>query len=88
MCRAVATKCALRLPDSISIGQATRTKISLIGPKRPAYCQGKPLRNEVEKRDKSLLGKVTDMASAAIEEAHGTGEVSARIQSHIVTVVA
>jgi len=33
-----------------------------------AYCQGTPLRNEIEERDASLLEHVTDCAANAIAE--------------------
>ena len=56
-------------------------------PRHPAiaYCQGTPLRNEIEERDPSLLEPVTDRAEAAIVERYGSGSVSAKIQAHIVT---
>lgn len=59
-------------------------------PRHPsiAYCQGTPLRNEIEQRDQGLLDHVTDLAAAAIAESHGDGEVSAKIQGHVVTAVA
>lgn len=53
-----------------------------------AFCQGTPLRNEIEQRDPGLLAHVTDRAAAAIAEAHGEGEVSGKIQGHVVTAVA
>lgn len=55
-------------------------------PRHPAvaYCQGTPLRNEIEARDASLLGSVTDRAAEAIAERYGTGPVSAKIQGHVV----
>ena len=52
-----------------------------------AYCQGTPLRNEIETRDASLLGQVTDRAALAIEARFGGGRVSGKIQGHVVTAV-
>ncbi len=49
-----------------------------------AYCQGTPLRNEIEERDASLLEAVTERAAAAIAERFGSGPVSAKIQGHVV----
>jgi SAM-dependent methyltransferase len=49
-----------------------------------AYCQGTPLRNEIEARDKSLLGKATDVAEIAIARKFGSGRVDGKIQAHIV----
>jgi SAM-dependent methyltransferase len=52
-----------------------------------AYCQGTPLRNEIEARDASRLGEATDIAAAAIARRFGQGAVDGKIQAHIVTVV-
>jgi len=51
-----------------------------------AYCQGTPLRNEIEARDASRLGEATDIATQAIAERFGRGAVDGKIQAHIVTV--
>ena len=51
-----------------------------------AYCQGTPLRNEIEARDKSRLGEATDIAAEAIAERFGPGPVDGKIQAHVVTV--
>ena len=51
-----------------------------------AYCQGTPLRTEIEERDPSLLGDATVVAAKAIAERFGTGHISGKIQAHIVTV--
>jgi SAM-dependent methyltransferase len=51
-----------------------------------AYCQGTPLRNEIEERDPSLLGDATVIAAKAIAERFGTGRISGKIQAHLVTV--
>jgi ubiquinone/menaquinone biosynthesis C-methylase UbiE len=53
-----------------------------------AYCQGTPLRNEIEARDASLLQHATDRAAEAIAEQYGTGAVAAKIQGHVVVAVA
>jgi len=52
-----------------------------------AYCQGTPLRNEIEERDASLLGDATVVAAKAIARRFGTGNISGKIQAHIVEVV-
>lgn len=49
-----------------------------------AYCQGTVLRNEIEARDSGKLEAATDYAAAAIADKHGRGEVSAKIQAHVV----
>jgi SAM-dependent methyltransferase len=51
-----------------------------------AYCQGTPLRSEIEARDAARLGEATDFAAAAVERRFGAGPVDARIQAHVVTV--
>ena len=51
-----------------------------------AYCQGTPLRNEIEARDKSRLGEATDIAAEAIAERFGLGPVDGKIQAHVVIV--
>lgn len=50
-----------------------------------AYCQGTPLRNEIEARDASILAAATDMATAAIGQRFGMGEVTGKIQAIVVT---
>ena len=49
-----------------------------------AYCQGTLLRNEIEARDAAKLEAATDYAEAAIAERHGSGEVAAKIQAHVI----
>jgi ubiquinone/menaquinone biosynthesis C-methylase UbiE len=53
-----------------------------------AYCQGTPLRNEIEARDAGKLEAATDCAESAIAERHGHGEVAAKIQAHVITAMA
>jgi SAM-dependent methyltransferase len=51
-----------------------------------AYCQGTPLRGEIEARDASRLAEATDVAAAAVAARFGTGPVDGLIQAHVVTV--
>ena len=55
-------------------------------PRHPAigFCQGSPLRNEIEARDAQKLEAATDHAAAAIADRHGRGEVAAKIQAHVI----
>ncbi|HEY8596557.1 MAG TPA: methyltransferase domain-containing protein [Devosiaceae bacterium] len=53
-----------------------------------AYCKGTLLRNEIEARDAAKLDLATDLAEAEIASRHGTGEIAAKIQAHIITAVA
>ncbi len=71
--------------DEISIETVERTSS---GPsaRMPAvaYCQGTPLRNEIEARDASKLAAATDAAERAIVRKFGTGPVEGRISAHVV----
>ncbi|HKQ72552.1 MAG TPA: methyltransferase domain-containing protein [Blastocatellia bacterium] len=51
-----------------------------------AYCQGTPLRNEIETRDASRLGEATDIAAEAVARGFGRGAVDGKIQAHIFTI--
>lgn len=51
-----------------------------------AYCQGTPLRNEIETRDGSRLEEATGVAAEAIAERFGPNSVDGKIQAHIVTI--
>lgn len=51
-----------------------------------AYCQGTPLRNEIEARDASRLGEATDAAARVIGELFGRGAVDGKIQARVVTI--
>jgi len=50
-----------------------------------AYCQGTPLRSEIEARDPNALDRATDKVTADLEATYGTGPVSAKICAHVVT---
>jgi ubiquinone/menaquinone biosynthesis C-methylase UbiE len=51
-----------------------------------AYCQGTPLRNEIEARAPGRLDEATEAAAAAIERRFGAGPVDGRIQAHVITI--
>jgi SAM-dependent methyltransferase len=51
-----------------------------------AYCQGTPLRNEIEANGASWLGDATTRAAEAIAERFGRGHVDGKIQAHVITV--
>lgn len=51
------------------------------------YCQGTPLRNEIEERDASLLGDATVVAIKALTERFGKENLSGKIQAHVVKVI-
>ncbi len=49
-----------------------------------AYCQGTPLRNELEARDAAKLAAVTDRSEELIVSRFGPGPVSGKIQGHVI----
>lgn len=51
-----------------------------------AYCQGTPLRSEIEARDAARLGEATDAAAAALAQRFGRGAVDGKIQALVVSV--
>ena len=53
-----------------------------------AFCQGTPLRNEIEARDASLLALITDRAAQVIASRHGEGPVAGKIQAHVIVAAA
>jgi ubiquinone/menaquinone biosynthesis C-methylase UbiE len=50
-----------------------------------AYCQGTPLRNEIEARDPTRLAEATDAAAAALASRFGPGPIDGKIQALVVT---
>ncbi len=49
-----------------------------------AYCQGTPLRNEIEARDASTLELATRACAAALTAQFGSGTVDGKIQAHVI----
>jgi len=70
-----------RIDTVAARSRATSPRIPAI-----AYCQGTPLRNEIEARDASRLAEATDVAAEAIGKQFGPGAVDGKIQAHIVTI--
>jgi SAM-dependent methyltransferase len=52
-----------------------------------AYCQGTPLRNEIEARGAASLDQATQYAAQAIAGRFGSGPVDAAIQAHVVSAI-
>ncbi len=52
-----------------------------------AYCQGTPLRTEIEERDATLLGDATVLAVKALTERFGKEKPTGKIQAHVVMAV-
>jgi len=51
-----------------------------------AYCQGTPLRNEIEAQGTPGLAEATALAAAAIGRRFGSGPVDGKIQAHVIAV--
>jgi len=71
-------------PEIITLAARSQAK----SPRDPAiaFCQGTPLRNEIEARDTSRLGEATDVAAEAIGRRFGRGDVDGKMQAHVVTI--
>ena len=56
-------------------------------PRDPAigFCQGTPLRGEIEARGPGCLEEATDAAEAAVAARFGSGPIDGKIQAHIFT---
>ena len=52
-----------------------------------AYCQGTPLRNEIEARDKSRMEEATTRAAEALARRFGNGAVDGRIRALVITAI-
>ena len=50
-----------------------------------AYCQGTPLRNEIEARDASRLEEATKQAAEALAHRFGSGAIEGRIRAFVIT---
>ncbi|MEM5430558.1 class I SAM-dependent methyltransferase [Cupriavidus oxalaticus] len=53
-----------------------------------AYCQGTPLRAELERRGPDALARATDACARAFLETYGDGPVSGPMQAHVVMAAA
>lgn len=73
-----------RPPDLTTLAERSRATSPYVP--ALAYCQGTPLRAEIEERGPSRLVEATDIAAAGIERRFGSAEVDGKIQAHIVTV--
>ena len=71
-------------PEIVTLAARSRAK----SPRDPAiaFCQGTPLRNEIEARGASRLEEATDVAAEAIGRRFGRGDVDGKMRAHVVTV--
>ena len=73
-----------------SISVETRQDISLANSPRDvaiAYCQGTPLRNEIEDRNPLGLEKATQASADALAKQFGTGPIQSRTRAHVITAI-
>jgi SAM-dependent methyltransferase len=78
----------LRDAGFVNIAAETLTRRSVASSCRdPAigYCQGTPLRSEIEVRDANRLVEATEVAAAKISARFGNGPVDGMIQAHVIT---
>lgn len=52
-----------------------------------AYCQGSPLRNDIEARGAARLEEATQIASDALAREFGNGPIEGRIRAHVITAL-
>ena len=84
------------LREELTMAGLAQVRIETVGdisrapsPREPAiaYCQGTPLRNEIEARDPSGLEAATQACTEALALRFGSGPVEGRISAHVITAV-
>ena len=81
----------LAMAGFMDVDIETRTETSIApSASHPAiaYCQGTPLRMELEARAADKLEHVTETAARAIEKQFGSGPVSGKIKAHVISASA
>ncbi len=85
-----------KLREELSMAGFAQVSIETVGhiskapsPRDPAiaYCQGTPLRNEIEARDPAGLEAATQACAEALALRFGNGPVAGRIRAHVITAV-
>jgi SAM-dependent methyltransferase len=73
-----------RRPEITALSSSSRAEC----PRHPAigYCQGSPLRTELEAKGPGVLERATDVAAEAMARRFGNGAVEGRIQAHVAVV--
>ena len=71
-------------PEVVTLPARSRSD----SPRNPAiaYCQGTPLRSEIEARDAARLAEATDTAAEGIARRFGSGPVDGKIQALVITI--
>ncbi len=73
-------------PEIVTVAERSRAESARVP--AVAFCQGTPLRNEIEARNAARLGEATDTAAQAIARRFGDGAVDGKIQAHVVSIEA
>ena len=73
-------------PEIVTVAAVSRAESARVP--AVAFCQGTPLRDEIEARDASRLGEATDVAELEIARRFGSGPIDAKIQAHVISVLA
>lgn len=73
-----------RRPEIVTLPACSRAASA----REPAigYCQGSPLRTELEAKGGDAVSRATEAAAAALTRRFGPGAVAGRIQAHVVVV--
>jgi SAM-dependent methyltransferase len=74
----------LQPPDIATLTTYSQTASARIA--ATAYCQGTPLRTQIEARDASKLEQATDLAEAALIRRFGNGVIKGKIQARVFTL--
>jgi len=83
-----AIRTALKAAGFAAVRTETLAKRSrAASPRDPAigFCQGTPLRSEIEVRNKSRLEEATDAAAEAVARRLGRGPIDGKMQAHVIT---
>jgi ubiquinone/menaquinone biosynthesis C-methylase UbiE len=73
-----------RSAEIVTVAARSRAESSRIA--AVAYCQGTPLRGEIEARAPTRLAEATEIAAEAIANRFGSGAVDGKIQAHVIVV--
>lgn len=65
-----------------------RSRAAMPADPATGFCQGTPMRLEIEARDASRLDEVTNLAAQAVARYFGDGPIDGKIQAHVITAVA
>ena len=71
-------------PEMVTVAKRSRAESARFA--AIAFCQGTPLRGQIEARDRSRLDEATDLAAELIAQHFGDGPVDGKIQAHVVEV--